>query len=94
MSYTPRPIDTEEVKLTEELEELKELLAENAHDNWAIRKMSEHWTCGPPNDALRKHPDLIPYKDLPEEKKEYDRDMAMKTLKAIIALGYKIEKRK
>ncbi|MDQ4127452.1 MAG: RyR domain-containing protein, partial [Actinomycetota bacterium] len=35
---------------------------------------------------------LVPYKDLPEEEKEYDRSTAMETLKVMLAMGYRIEK--
>ena len=94
MNYQPRPIDTSRVTLPRELLELTERLAENAHDNWAKQRMAEGWTHGPKrDDKAKKHPDLIPYNELPESEKEYDRKAAMETLKAIIALGYGIEKK-
>lgn len=93
MSYQPNPIDTSKVMLPKELLRLTERLAENTHDNWARQRIAEGWTRGPKrNDAKKKHPDLIPYKALPESEKEYDRKSAMETLKAIIALGYGIKK--
>ena len=80
-------------KLTDEILKLTELLAENAHDIWARQRMSEDWTYGPKrDDAAKKHPELVPYSKLPDSEKEYDRNAAMETLKAIIALGYRIEK--
>ena len=82
-----------DVKLPDDLLELRERLAENAHDIWAERRLSEGWTYGPQrDDAARRHPDLVSYADLPDSEKQYDRDAVMETLKAIIALGYKIEK--
>lgn len=93
MTYTPKPIDTSQVTLPDELLKLTERLAENSHDNWAKQRMSEGWTYGPErDDPTKKHPDLIPYSDLPDSEKEYDRKAAMETLKAIVALGYRIEK--
>lgn len=93
MNYQPKPIDTSKVELPQELAELQERLAENAHDVWARQRMAEGWSYGPQrNDAARQHPDLVPYQDLPESEKEYDRNAAMETLKAIIALGYRIIK--
>ena len=93
MSYQPQPMDTSKIKLPEELVELTEHLAENAHDIWAQRRMAEGWTHGPErDDNARKHPDLIPYGELPDSEKEYDRTAAMETLKGIVAMGYKIEK--
>ena len=93
MVYEPKPIDVSAIVLSGDLSKLTERLAENAHDNWAARRMGEGWTYGPQrDDAAKKHPDLIPYADLPDSEKEYDRDTAMKTLQAIVALGYTIEK--
>ncbi len=94
MSCQPHPIDTSRVALSKELLELTERLAENAHDIWATRRMSEGWTYGlKRDDAAKKHPDLVPYSALVESEKEYDRQTAMETLKAIKALGYRIERR-
>jgi hypothetical protein len=92
-AYDPKPIDTSAIKLSDDLLKLTEKLAENAHDNWARLRMSEGWRWGSArDDAGRKHPDLVPYDDLPESEKEYDRNAAMETIKAIMALGYKIER--
>jgi hypothetical protein len=93
MPYSPKPLDTSSVALSDELEALTEYLAENTHDIWATQRLAEGWTYGPQrDDAAKKHPDLIPYADLSESEKEYDRRTAMETLKAILALGYRIEK--
>ena len=93
MNYIPKPIETSAVKLPDDLRELTERLAENAHDVWARRKLADGWTWGPTVDAAgKKHPDLVAYSQLPEDKKEYDRDTAMETIKAILALGYTILK--
>ncbi len=43
-------------------------------------------------DFLKEHPCLVPYEELPESEKEYDRNAALQTLKAIVALGYGIKK--
>lgn len=95
MQYKPNPIDTSKVEISEELVELTEQLAENAHDIWAQQRIVDGWTYGPKRDDLsKKHPDLVPYSDLPESEKEYDRRTAMETLKAIVAMGYRIEKQR
>ena len=91
--YQPKPIDTTAVELPPDLADLTELLAENAHDHWAAQRLAAGWTCGPErNDQAKTHPDLVPYGELPESEKEYDRKTAMETLRAILALGYRIEK--
>lgn len=92
-TYQPQLIDLRQVTLPEGIEELREAIAENAHDRWAIERQSEGWTYGPKRDDLRlESPDMLPYSQLPESEKQYDRIMASDTLKLLIALGYKIEK--
>lgn len=93
MPYTPKPIDTSRVILSPDIEELGEILAEHAHDVWARQRISEGWRQGKTRDDRKKeHPNLIPYSDLSGSEKYYDRLVALDILKAIIALGYKIEK--
>ncbi|HZS04425.1 MAG TPA: RyR domain-containing protein [Blastocatellia bacterium] len=89
--YEPKPIDTSQVRLPDEINELAEHLAESTHDNWSLGRMREGWTYGPTrNDELKQHPGLVPYDELSEGEKQYDRVTAMETLKAIYALGYRI----
>ncbi len=91
MSYQPKPIDTEGVALPQELLPLTERLAENAHDLWAAQRLAQGWSYGPQrDDKAKKHPCLVPYNELPESEKEYDRVAALGTLKAILKLGYRI----
>ena len=91
--YTPKPIDTTDVSLSDDMIELCEKLAENVHDVWAIGRMNEGWKYGEKRDDEKKEtPCLVPYHELPESEKEYDRNTALATIKAIIALGYKITK--
>jgi hypothetical protein len=92
VTYVPAPIDTSGVTLTGELLELTEMLASNVHALWAKQRMSEGWRYGPErNDARKEHPDLVPYDQLPEGEKDYDRQTAMESIKLILALGYRIE---
>jgi ryanodine receptor 2 len=91
LPYHPQPIDASRVTLTADILELTERLAKNAHDHWALQRMSDGWVYGPRRDDTRKqHPSLVAYEDLPEDEKQYDRRTALETLKAIIALGYRI----
>jgi len=91
--YKPNPIDTSDIVLPDELLELTEKLAENVHDNWSAGRIAEGWTYGKVRDDEKKTtPCLVPYDELPEEEKEYDRNTALQTLKLIVASGYKIEK--
>jgi hypothetical protein len=93
MDYRPSPIDTSKITLPPEIRALTERLAENAHDIWAQQRIAAGWRLGAKRDDARKeHPCLVPYAELPESEKEYDRKAAMETLKAILALGYRIAK--
>lgn len=90
-AYVPQPMDTSDVQLPEELNELVEKMARNVHEVWAQSRISQGWTYGPErNDALKHHPCLVPYEDLPEVEKDYDRDTALGTLKLICKLGFEI----
>lgn len=89
--YKPNPKDTSAVKLTDDLTELLEQLAENTHDIWAQQRIAEGWSYGPSrNDRQKEHPNLVPYKQLAESEKEYDRKISLETIKMLRALGYTI----
>ena len=89
--YIPQPIDTTDVKLPEDLEMLVEQMSKNVHEVWAQTRISQGWTYGERrNDELKTHPCLIPYEELPEEEREYDRNTAIGTLKLIMKLGFKM----
>ena len=93
-TYTPATIDTSHVSLSPDLEELVERLAQNNHDHWARKRIDEGWRYGASrNDREKLHPDLVPYEQLPESEKEYDRKTVVEALKAIIALGYVVKKK-
>ena len=92
-TYSPSLMDLRQVELPDDIDALREALAENSHDRWAIERQSEGWTYGPKrDDAKLESPDMVPYSQLPESEKQYDRLMAVDTLKLLISLGYKIEK--
>ena len=92
--YTPNPINTDGIELPQELLALTEKIAENVHENWASHRLAEGWTYGEVrDDAAKTTPCLVPYAQLPEVEKAYDRLTAFETLKLIVALGYRIEKR-
>ena len=92
-NYVPQPMDTSDVQLPEELSELIELMSKNVHEVWAKNRLDQGWIYGENrSDALKHHPCLIPYEELPEVEKDYDRDTALGTLKLIMKLGFKISK--
>ena len=91
--YKPYPADTQGVELPKELQPLIEEMAKNVHEVWAKNRISEGWTYGPVRDDVnKKHPCLVPYEELPESEKEYDRATSQETLKLILKLGFEISK--
>ena len=92
--YEPSPIGLDDVELSEDLSELQEAIAENAHEIWANNRRDQGWSYGPErNDQKKETPDMIPYCNLPESEKLYDREMAMQTLKLVKKLGFEIVKK-
>ena len=92
--YVPKCVDVDDVQLPEELTELAELIAKNVHDVWAASRMKDGWTYGPKRDDIKKQtPCLVPYEELPDSEKAYDRDTALGTLKLICKLGFEIKKK-
>lgn len=91
--YEPHPLNLEDIPLTDDLLELQEAIAENAHEVWAAARKAEGWTYGPVrNDALKQHPDMLPYSALSDSEKEYDRLIAINTIKLVKKLGWKLVK--
>ena len=92
--YIPNPANTENVQLPNELKELAESIARNVHEVWSANRIADGWTYGPVRDDAKKEtPCLVPYEDLPEEEKAYDRETAFGTLKYIVSLGFEITKK-
>ena len=90
-TYVPRPVDTSRIELRPELKQLLERLAENTHDTWAAQRIKEGWSRGPQrDDAKKEHPGLVPYAELSDSEKEYDRITASETLKLIMQLGFDV----
>lgn len=93
-NYIPQPIDTTAIELPQELMNLAEEMAKNVHEVWSAGRMADGWTYGEVrDDEHKKHPCLVPYEELSESEKAYDRNTSIETLKFIVKAGYKIEKK-
>ena len=91
--YIPAPVDTSGIAVTPEILIISEAMAKNTHEVWAAGRMADGWSWGPVrDDQAKKHPGLVPYEELSEEEKEYDRRTSMETLKLLLSLGYHLEK--
>lgn len=92
-NYIPQPTKTWDLKLPEDLLPLIEDIAKHVHEVWAQNRVNEGWSYGPVRDDSKKqHPCLVPYEELPEREKEYDRATSQETIKMILKLGFVIKK--
>ena len=92
-TYTPQPLDTSDIDLPEDLQGLAESIATNVHEVWSAQRIADGWTFGPVrDDQNKKHPCLVPYEELPESEKEYDRHTSQQTIKMILKSGFTIKK--
>lgn len=91
LAYDPHPMDLSDVELDEDLLELTEIIAENTHEIWGLARKEEGIVWGPVNDATHNK-DMVPYCDLPESEKDYDRNTAMMALKLAKKLGFRVSR--
>ncbi len=93
MRYIPTPIDTSHIELDESIAALLEEIAINTHEVWAKQRLDDGWLYGPHRDDQRKeHPGLVPYEELSESEKDYDRVVAQQVIKTMLAMGFRIAK--
>lgn len=91
-NYIPNPILLNDNSLPVELHMILDDLAKNVHEEWAAGRIREGWKYGKQrNDDLKEHPTIVPYEELPESEKEYDRRTVMTTLSYLIEKGYEIK---
>ncbi|KAM7397959.1 hypothetical protein PAMA_006028 [Pampus argenteus] len=87
-AFTPCPVDTIQIVLPPHLERIREKLAENSHELWAVTRIEQGWTYGSFRDDNKKlHPCLVDFQSLPEPEKNYNLAMSGETLKTLLALG-------
>ncbi|XP_068106648.1 ryanodine receptor 1 isoform X3 [Hyperolius riggenbachi] len=87
-SFVPCPVDTVQIVLPPHLERIREKLAENIHELWALTRIEQGWTYGPiRDDNKRLHPCLLDFHSLPEPERNYNLLMSGETLKTLLALG-------
>nr|XP_033809948.1 ryanodine receptor 1 isoform X10 [Geotrypetes seraphini] len=87
-SFTPYPVDTVQIVLPPHLERIREKLAENVHELWALTRIEQGWTYGPVRDDNKMlHPCLLDFHSLPDTERNYNLLMSGETLKTLLALG-------
>lgn len=67
-----------------------ERLAELEHARWCRSRLSQGWRPGPTrDDAAKIHPDLVPWDDLPEKRREIDREQVRAIPELLASVGLK-----
>ena len=69
-----------------------EMLAEKEHDDWMKERIASGWTLGEKDVDKKQTPYLVPYGQLPEEIKDYDRDVIRNIPEYVDMLGLEIKK--
>lgn len=86
------PLEAGAPALPAALASLCEILAEKVHSRWIRGRVQEGWKWGPVRDDVRKeHPCLVPYEDLPDSEREFDRQTVTATLEALQSFGYRFQ---
>lgn len=70
---------------------ISEVVAAAVHETWMQGRLKQGWKYGSErNDALKTNPCIIPYADLPESEKAYDRETARTVVRVLREQGYLI----
>jgi len=90
-----QPLTDWEAASFEFLPEEVERLAEMEHERWCEERSLQGWSYapGPKNIKKKKSPHLVPWKELSEEIKEYDRNMVRGLPSFLAQAGFQIYRR-
>jgi hypothetical protein len=79
------PVDTWDEPLFAFTETEIEYLAEREHERWMNERLQDGWRYGPSKDVINKtSPYLVPYYELSDTMKDYDRNI-VRTIPTILA---------
>nr|XP_046257248.1 ryanodine receptor 2 isoform X2 [Scatophagus argus] len=89
VTFTPMPVDISKVVLPLQLEYIREKLAENIHELWAMDKIDLGWTYETVRDELKRHdPCLVEFSKLSEQERNQNLQIAQDTLRTLLAFGF------
>jgi hypothetical protein len=71
-----------QIQLPSFVENIRDKLAENIHEMWAMGKIEAGWTFGERReDTMGLHPCLTQFQNLPQAEKRYNVQLAVQTLR-------------
>ncbi|TPP59596.1 Ryanodine receptor 44F [Fasciola gigantica] len=89
--FVPQTVLTAHIQLPNNVEIVRDRLAENLHEMWSMRKIDQGWKYGERRDDQNGlHPCLTTFGKLPGPDRQYNVTLAYETLRTIVALGYNI----
>ncbi|XP_055878934.1 ryanodine receptor 2-like isoform X5 [Biomphalaria glabrata] len=90
-AFVPNPVSTAHIQLPTYIENVRDKLAENLHETWAMNKIDQGWSFGESRDPERKiNPSINSLDKLPISEKKYIITVAFETLRTLLALGYHV----
>lgn len=93
INYSIRKTEKKDFDVVEFEPEEIEKLAEMEHGRWNTERLLDGWKWGPKKDVESKiSPYIVPWDELPEEIKKYDRDAVSELPELLAEFGYQIFK--
>jgi hypothetical protein len=94
VGYVIRPADTGS-GVAELTEDVVETLAKLAHERWTRERLQRGWQRGDTRDDDRQlHPDLVPWDELPEDRRDIDRQLVRQLPRILAASGQMLARRR
>lgn len=91
VGYTVRKARSDTVTRVQFTPDEVEIMAELEHGRWNVERLLDGWKLDPIKDEEKKlSPWIIPYSELPEHMKEYDRDAARNIPRLLAEVGMEI----
>ncbi|KAL4003146.1 RIH domain family protein [Acanthocheilonema viteae] len=92
--FKPKPLDSHEIVLDDNMFPLIDALAKNTHNVWAREKIRRGWTFGLNefvNTSQKRSPHLVPYEVVDQRIKEANRESATEFIKTLQLFGIFLE---
>ncbi len=91
--YTLHKVEDREVSLMKFTDSEVEIMAEMEHGRWIAERLTDGWTWGKDRDVIKKtSPYLVPWSELPEDVKEWDRETVRKIPEFLAKVGLVIRR--
>ena len=91
IGYKVRQTPKERIKIIEFTNDEVEILAKMEHGRWNAERLLNGWRYGEKKDIVKKeNPNIIPWKDLPDTMREYDRNAVRRIPEILASVGFEL----